>query len=125
MLGRHGATFHQSVTLRAVVVAGGSISRDVLVRDVTGSPKAREPLVLGVIEELTAAGLMEQDPAEASRLRRMAAGREPYERTTAESAEITARHRPPVRRHSGRGPRRRGPRPGAGHGRANAEQARA
>ncbi|MFJ6772613.1 hypothetical protein ACIQOV_16855 [Kitasatospora sp. NPDC091257] len=69
----------------------GSVARDALVRDVTGSPKADESLVHGVIGELTAAGLSEQDPADSSRLRLTAAGRGLYERTTAESAGITAR----------------------------------
>lgn len=91
MLDRHGATFHQSVTLRVVAVEGGSVARDALVRDVTGSLKADESLVHGVIGELTAAGLLEQDPAESSRLRPTAAGRGLCERTTAESAGITAR----------------------------------
>ncbi len=44
-----------------------------------------------VIEELTAAELMEEDPAEASRMRLTDAGRELYESTTAETAEISAR----------------------------------
>ncbi|MGW3179872.1 MarR family transcriptional regulator [Kitasatospora sp. NPDC001119] len=91
VLDRHGATFHQSVTLRVVTVAGGSIARDALVRDVTGSLKAEESVVHGVIGELTSAGLLSQDPAEASRLHLTAAGRELYERTTAEAAGITAR----------------------------------
>ncbi|WP_416873327.1 MarR family transcriptional regulator [Kitasatospora sp. SC0581] len=91
VLDRHGATFHQSVTLRVVTVAGGSIARDALVRDVTGSLKAEESVVHGVIGELTSAGLLSQDPAEASRLHLTAAGRELYERTTTEAAGITAR----------------------------------
>ncbi|MDX6349863.1 MAG: hypothetical protein QOF84_4653 [Streptomyces sp.] len=45
---RHGATFHQSVTLRAVVVAGESIGRDELVADVNGSLKTDESVVRGV-----------------------------------------------------------------------------
>ncbi|MFF3518029.1 MarR family transcriptional regulator [Streptomyces sp. NPDC002573] len=91
VLDRHGATFHQSVTLRAVVVAGGSVGRDELVGDVTGSLKTDESVVRGVIEELTAAKLLEEDPAEASRRRLTDAGRELYESTTAETAEISSR----------------------------------
>ncbi|MFJ8624174.1 MarR family transcriptional regulator [Kitasatospora sp. NPDC093550] len=91
VLDRHGLTFHQSVTLRAVAVAGGSIAREELVRDVTGSLKADAPAVRTVIEELTAGQLLADDPAEASRLRLTGAGRDRYERTTAETAEITAR----------------------------------
>ncbi|MEU5534424.1 MarR family transcriptional regulator [Streptomyces sp. NPDC020362] len=91
VLARHGATFNQSVTLRAVVAAGESIGRDQLVADVSGSLKTDEPAVRDVIEELTAAELMEEDPAEASRMRLTDAGRELYESTTAETAEISAR----------------------------------
>ena len=91
VLARHGATFHQSVTLRAVIAAGGSIGRDELVADVTGSLKADGSVVRGVIEEMTAAKLLEGHPAEASRIRLTDAGRELYESTTAETAEISAR----------------------------------
>ncbi|WP_426362215.1 MarR family transcriptional regulator [Streptomyces sp. E-08] len=91
VLTRHGATFEQSVTLRAVVTAGDSVDRDALVSDVIGSLKAAESVVRGVIDGLTATKLLEQDPAEASRLRVTAAGRELYETTTAETAEISAR----------------------------------
>ncbi|MFI8763690.1 MarR family winged helix-turn-helix transcriptional regulator [Streptomyces sp. R-07] len=91
VLTRHGATFEQSVTLRAVVSAGDSVERDALVTDVIGSLKTGESTVLGVIDGLTAAKLLEQDPAQASRLRLTQAGRELYESTTAETAEISAR----------------------------------
>ncbi|WP_035844370.1 winged helix DNA-binding protein [Kitasatospora azatica] len=91
VLARHGATFHQSVTLRAVLAAGESIGRDQLLAEVTGSLKAEESLVGSVIEELTAAKLLEQDPAQASRVRLTAAGRELYQSSAAETAEISAR----------------------------------
>ncbi|MEU5642435.1 MarR family transcriptional regulator [Streptomyces milbemycinicus] len=91
VLARHGATFHQSVTLVAVVLAGESIGRDELVADVTASLKTDESVVRGVIEELTAAKLLEEDPAEVSRMRLTDAGRELYESTSAETAEISAR----------------------------------
>ncbi|MFF0428834.1 MarR family transcriptional regulator [Streptomyces sp. NPDC004520] len=91
VLARHSATFEQSVTLRAVVAAGGSVDRDRLVADVIGSLKTDESAVRGVIDGLTAAKLLEQDPAQASRLRLTGAGRELYDSTTAETAEISAR----------------------------------
>ncbi|MFG2872494.1 MarR family transcriptional regulator [Streptomyces sp. NPDC048338] len=91
VLARHGATFHQNVTLRAVAVAGESVGRDELVGEVTGSLKIDESVVLGVIEELTAAELLEADPADGSGLRLTAAGRERYESAAAASAEISAR----------------------------------
>lgn len=91
VLARHGATFHQSVTLRVVVLAGGSIAGDALVGDVTGSLKVDETTVRGVIEELMAKKLLEQDAAEASLIRLTDDGRELYESTTSETAAISAR----------------------------------
>ncbi|MEU7391143.1 MarR family transcriptional regulator [Streptomyces tanashiensis] len=91
VLTRHGATFEQSVTLRAVVLAGDSVGRDELVSDVIGSLKTDESAVRAAIDELTATKLLEQDPAETSRLRLTDSGRELYETTTAETAEISAR----------------------------------
>lgn len=93
VMAHHGPTFHQSVALRAVVVAGESIGREELVGDVTGLLKIDESVVRGVIEELTATKLPEEDPAEASRsrLRLTDAGRELCESTAAETAEISAR----------------------------------
>ncbi|WP_030797124.1 hypothetical protein [Streptomyces sp. NRRL S-337] len=93
VMAQHGATFHQSVALRAVVVAGESIGRDEPVGDVIGSLKIDESVVRGVIEELTATKLLEEDPAEVSRsrLRLTDAGRELCESTAAETAEISAR----------------------------------
>ncbi|MFB7836267.1 MarR family winged helix-turn-helix transcriptional regulator [Streptomyces sp. NPDC056056] len=88
VLTRHGITFHQSVTLRAVVAAGGSAGRDALVDDVVGSLKTEASVVSGVIGELTSAKLLEADP---KRVRLTDAGRELYEATSAESAEVTAR----------------------------------
>ncbi|MEU3515937.1 MarR family transcriptional regulator [Streptomyces sp. NPDC006654] len=88
VLTRYGITFHQSVTLRAAVVAGDSVGRDDLVAQVTGALKTDAATVHGVIEELTAAGLL---AADASRLRVTDTGRELYECTAAESAKIAAR----------------------------------
>ncbi|GGX63925.1 MarR family winged helix-turn-helix transcriptional regulator [Streptomyces fructofermentans] len=91
VLARHGATFHQSVTLRAVVAAGGSVGRDELVGEVTGSLKIDASVVDGVIGELTAAKLLEGDPSHASRVRLTDTGRELHENTSAEGARISAR----------------------------------
>ncbi|MFJ8662197.1 MarR family transcriptional regulator [Streptomyces sp. NPDC093795] len=90
-LTRHGVTFEQSVTLRAVVLADGSVGKDALAGDVTNSLKTDESVALRVIDELTASELLEADPAETSRLRLTDAGKELYETTSAESAEIAAR----------------------------------
>ncbi|KUL36834.1 hypothetical protein ADL22_23295 [Streptomyces sp. NRRL F-4489] len=91
VMARYGATFHQSVTLRAVVTAGGHIGRAELVADVTGSLKIDESAVRGAIDELTAGKLLEEDLAEASRLRLTDAGRELCEKSAAETAEISTR----------------------------------
>ncbi|MEU5950871.1 MarR family transcriptional regulator [Streptomyces sp. NPDC047525] len=91
VLARHGATFHQSVTIRTLVVAGESMDRDELVAEVDGYLKIGEPVVRGVVEELTAAKLLEGDPAQASRLRLTDAGRKLHDTTGAETAEISAR----------------------------------
>ncbi|GAA3092598.1 MarR family transcriptional regulator [Streptomyces rectiviolaceus] len=91
VLARHGATFQHGVTLRALVVAGESLGRDELIGDVTGSLKADESVVRGVIEELTAMKLVEEDPGDPSRLRLTDAGRELHERSGVETAEISAR----------------------------------
>ncbi|MFF0476894.1 MarR family transcriptional regulator [Streptomyces sp. NPDC004284] len=91
VLTRHGATFEQNVTLRAVAVAGDSLARDRLVADVIGSLKTDESAVHDVIDGLTATKLLEQDPAQPSRLRLTEAGRELYDSAAAETAEISAR----------------------------------
>ncbi|MFF5786413.1 MarR family transcriptional regulator [Streptomyces sp. NPDC012693] len=95
VLTRHGITFEQSVTLRAVVLAGGTadayVDRDGLADAVTGSLKTDVSAAVRVIEELTAAHLLEADPTDTSRLRLTDAGRELYETTGTESAEISTR----------------------------------
>ncbi|MFE5710200.1 MarR family transcriptional regulator [Streptomyces sp. NPDC056501] len=91
VLTRHGITYHQSVTLRAVVAAGGSLGREELVADVNGSLKTDESVVHGVVDELTAAKLLEADATDTSRLRLTDTGRELDATTSAESAEISAR----------------------------------
>ncbi|MEE1816385.1 MarR family transcriptional regulator [Streptomyces sp. SP18ES09] len=91
VLTRHGATFEQSVVLRAAVTAGDSVGRDALVSDVIGSLKADESAVRGVIDGLTATGLLERLPADASRLRVTETGRDLYDTTTAETAEFSSR----------------------------------
>ncbi|MFE9742843.1 MarR family winged helix-turn-helix transcriptional regulator [Streptomyces sp. NPDC006477] len=95
VLTRHGITFEQSVTLRAVVLAGGTadayVDRGALADAVTGSLKSDASDALRVIDELTDRHLLEADPADTSRLRLTDAGRELYETTGAESAEISTR----------------------------------
>lgn len=89
VLARHGATFQQSVTLRLAAVADGPVERDQLVDGVVGALKIDATQVHGVIDELIAAQLLAPD--EASRVRITDAGRELYDRTSSETAPISAR----------------------------------
>ncbi|MEU9716889.1 MarR family transcriptional regulator [Streptomyces sp. NPDC047976] len=88
VLDRHGITFHQSVTLRAVTVAGGSVPRGELVAEIQNSLKTTETLVQAVIEELLTAGLLARED---SLLRLTGTGRDLYETTAAATAEVSAR----------------------------------
>ncbi|WP_200308586.1 MarR family winged helix-turn-helix transcriptional regulator [Streptomyces adelaidensis] len=87
----YGVTFQQSVTLRLVAVADEPVPRDRLVGQVVDSLKVEEAEIRDVVEKLVAAGLVETDPAQASRLRITDSGRELYARSAAETAPISAR----------------------------------
>ncbi|MEU9916815.1 MarR family transcriptional regulator [Streptomyces sp. NPDC051001] len=89
VLARHGVTFQQSVTLRVVAVADGPVERDRLVDSVVGSLKIGAAEARAVVDELIDAKLVA--PLEPSQVRITDAGRELYERTSAETAPITAR----------------------------------
>ena len=89
VLDRHGATFQQSVTLRLVAVADEPVEREQLVGGVDGALKIDAVDAHRVVDELITAGaLAAQGP---SLVRITDAGRELYERTSAETAPITAR----------------------------------
>ncbi|WP_217214210.1 MarR family winged helix-turn-helix transcriptional regulator [Streptomyces sp. AC550_RSS872] len=89
VLDRHGVTFQQSVTLRLVAVADAPIEREHLVGGVVGALKIDAADAHSVVDELiSAAVLAAQGP---SLVRITDAGRELYERTSAEAAPITAR----------------------------------
>jgi hypothetical protein len=79
------------VTLRAVAAAGGSIDRGGLVSEVTDSLKTDEQTSRGVIDELTAAKLLESDHEHSPGIRLSDTGRALHEAATAETAEISAR----------------------------------
>ncbi|MFD0378742.1 MarR family transcriptional regulator [Streptomyces sp. NPDC127112] len=87
-LTRHGITFHQSVTLRTVAVAGGTLARQALVAEVTDALKTPASLVEDVIGELTTTGLLH--PLDES-LTLTDTGRDLYEATAAATAGIAAR----------------------------------
>lgn len=84
VLARHGATFQQSVTLRLVNVSDGPVERDHLVDSVVGALKIDASEAHSVVDELVAAELLA--PQEPYRVRITDAGRELYERTSAETA---------------------------------------
>lgn len=89
VLDRHGVTFQQSVTLRVVAVADEPVEREHLVGGVVGALKIDAADAHSVLDELITAGaLAAQGP---SLVRITDAGRELYERTSAETAPITAR----------------------------------
>ncbi len=89
VLDRHGATFQQSVTLRLVAVADEPVEREQLVGGVVGALKIDAVDAHRVVDELITTGaLAAQGP---SLVRITDAGRELYERTSAETAPITAR----------------------------------
>ena len=91
VLVRHGLTFLHSVALRPVAVAEAPVAREALVAEVCHALKtgAEEAPVRGAVDELTAKGLIVGDGA--GELRITEAGRELYERVTAETGEISAR----------------------------------
>jgi len=88
VLARHGATFQQSVTLRAIASAAEPLSLDELIAQVDDSLKLGKPAVREVVQEMTDAGLIEAQP---SRVALTEAGRELLDRTTAETAPISAK----------------------------------
>ncbi|ELS58538.1 winged helix DNA-binding protein [Streptomyces viridochromogenes] len=89
VLARHGVTFHQSVTLRLAAVADGPLERDGLVDGVVGALKIDGAEAHSVVDGLISARLLA--PQEPSQVRITDAGRELYDRTSAETAPITAR----------------------------------
>ncbi|MBT2422491.1 winged helix DNA-binding protein [Streptomyces sp. ISL-22] len=89
VLARHGVTFQQSVTLRLAAVADGPLERESLVDGVVGALKIDGAEAHSVVDGLIAAQLLARQ--EPSRVRITDAGRELYDRTSAETAPITGR----------------------------------
>jgi DNA-binding MarR family transcriptional regulator len=89
VLARHGATFQQSVTLRVAAIAEGPVERDGIVGAVVGALKIDAAEARSVIDGLIAAGLLASEGP--SLVRITDAGRELYDRTSAETAPISAR----------------------------------
>jgi DNA-binding MarR family transcriptional regulator len=89
VLARHGATFQQSVTLRVAAIAEGPVERDGIVGAVVGALKIDAAEARSVIDGLIAAGLLA--PEGPSLVRITDAGRELHDRTSAETAPISAR----------------------------------
>ncbi|MET9731048.1 MarR family transcriptional regulator [Streptomyces sp. NPDC006458] len=88
VLGRHGATFQQQITLRLVVTAETPLERDALAAQVTASLKIPETEVLAVVDGLIGQGLA---AAEGTAVRATDAGRKLYATVSAETGPISAR----------------------------------
>ncbi|MEU9558581.1 helix-turn-helix domain-containing protein [Streptomyces fumanus] len=89
VLDRHGLSFLHSVTLRPVAAAGAPVAREALVADVCRSLKSDAEEVEGAVGDLIAKGLVAEDGS--GGLRMTGAGRELYDRITAETGEVSAR----------------------------------
>ena len=87
VLARHGATFHQQITLRPLA-AEGPLEREELVGQVAGALKVDAAEVEGVIGELIAKGLV---ATEATGVHATDAGRAFHAEVSSESAVISAR----------------------------------
>ncbi|GGV04118.1 hypothetical protein GCM10010495_14740 [Kitasatospora herbaricolor] len=90
-LARTGTTFLQSVALNATADGGGSADRGQLVARLTGGLKIDEDSARAALAGLTDTGLLEEPPAEPSRLRLTAAGQERQRRIRDAVGGITAR----------------------------------
>jgi DNA-binding MarR family transcriptional regulator len=88
VLDRHGATFQESVTLRAAAVADGPVQRDALLTEVTGYLKADPAEIGATIDALLSKGFLAADGA---RLRVTDAGHALNTTAAAETAPISAR----------------------------------
>ncbi|WP_431982064.1 MarR family transcriptional regulator [Streptomyces qinglanensis] len=88
VLARHGLTFEQQVTLRAVVTAGAPLTPDEVVARVRGSLKADPVDIRTALDELTA---RQSIVADGTHLRPTDAGRELLAAVGAETAPLAAR----------------------------------
>lgn len=89
VLARRGATFQQSVALRLAAVAEGPVGRDDVVDGLVGALKIGAAEAHSVVDGLIGAGLLTSEGA--SLVRITDAGRELFDRTSAETAPISAR----------------------------------
>ncbi|MEU5949112.1 hypothetical protein ABZ793_26620 [Micromonospora sp. NPDC047465] len=87
-LARLGITFHQSLALNAAAAEGGAVVRAHLVGRMTGALKVDQAVVLAVVDELVAGGLLR---AGGSGLALTDAGREVRRRVADAVAGVTAR----------------------------------
>lgn len=90
-LGRLGVSFHQSLALNAAAAEGGVAARAHLVERMTGALKVDEVAVRATLDELTAAGLVRELPADGSGLALTDAGRALQHQIGETVAGITAR----------------------------------
>ncbi|MCX5212004.1 hypothetical protein OG689_22435 [Kitasatospora sp. NBC_00240] len=90
-LARTGTTFVESLALNATADGGGSADCDQLVARLTTGLKIDDDSAWAALAGLTETGLLEEQPAEPSRLRLTAAGQERQHRIRAAAGGITAR----------------------------------
>ncbi|CCK25561.1 hypothetical protein BN159_1182 [Streptomyces davaonensis JCM 4913] len=88
VLARHGMTFQQSIALRRAA-AQGPVERDGLVGGVVDALKVTPAEAHSVVDELITADLL--SPEGPSQVRITDTGRELFDRTSAETAPISAR----------------------------------
>jgi DNA-binding MarR family transcriptional regulator len=89
VLARTGGTFNQAITLRAVSDNGGTVEYTWLVGRLTGSLKIEEPAAREIVDELTAAKLLEESAAGQASLTE--SGRDLFEQIRTTGNEIAAR----------------------------------
>lgn len=91
LLAGTGTTFHQSVALNAIADGGGTIGRHRLAERMTSTLKIDATAAESTLSELTAAGLLAEQPGDAPQLVLTTAGRELHRTHRTGIAGITAR----------------------------------
>ncbi|MEV7284911.1 MarR family transcriptional regulator [Streptomyces sp. NPDC093252] len=89
VLGRHGVSFQEQVTMRPVATAGGPVERADLIRVMTDALKVPASSIGETVDGLIGKGLLTADGS--GPLRLTDAGQALYETTGAESRPITTR----------------------------------
>ncbi|MEV7343444.1 MarR family transcriptional regulator [Streptomyces sp. NPDC093544] len=89
VLARTGTTFHQSVTLNAVVGKGGTVEHDWLIGRLTGALKIEESPAREIVDELAALKLLEESAS--GQVSLTDSGQELFDRIQPGVREVSAR----------------------------------